>query len=364
MLGLLAACAHTDAAESTGPTPLDAPHATATPTRLTFESGMDHVASFTADGATLVYAFQPAGRADRDRCLALMPAGGGTRTEICDDAVAHRNTTDAFEHAAVGDDGALLYGAFTSAIGAPLVSRGELRLATRTAPLTYRTLFTTPTVIGGFSFDHVGTIRWLSPTAFLVNAVDQSLIGSPYNEFKVDTLTLGIGLLRGDLGATGATFTAVPGTAGLNGFDLSRQRDSIYFTVQEDSSLWALPVTGGTPRRVRFESSLPNGRMILRDPARVGARIAVVRQLWQSRDRQPSPPWGMSALSAIELVNPGDGAMTTLATTPGSDLIFGALAGSPVGCRLVAEHRFPSGFTFTTDLYAYCLGSGPECSCG
>ena len=128
LLGALLACAHTEAAESTGPTALDGPHAAATPTRLTYEAGMDHVGSFSPDGATLLYAFQPAGRADRDRCLGLMPATGGTRTEICDEAVAHRNSTDAFEHPALNDDGALLYGAFTSTVGAPLVSSGELRL--------------------------------------------------------------------------------------------------------------------------------------------------------------------------------------------------------------------------------------------
>lgn len=360
----LTACAHSDPAEATGPTALDGPHAAASPTRLTFESGMDHVASFTADGATLLYSFQGTDRADRDRCIGLLPAAGGTRREMCDDAVLHRNSTESFEHAAVNDDGALLYGAFTSAIGAPLVSSGELRLATRSTPLTYRSLFTTPNVIGGFSFDHIGTIRWLSATTFLVNAVDQSLIGSPFNEAKLDTLTLGIGLLRGELTATGATFTAVPGTAGLNGFDLSAGRDSIYFTVQDDSSLWAMQVTGSTPRRVYFEASQPGGRMILRDPARVGDRVAVVRQLWQQRTGQPNPPWGMSGLSAIRLVRPADGSSTLFATSPGTSLIFGALAASPTGCRLVAEHRMPQGFTFTTDLYAYCVGTGPECACG
>lgn len=349
------------------------------PARYTFDGGLDQVGSFSADGTTLFYAFQPRlplpplvpARPDVDRCIGLLPANGGTRREICRDDFAGLDSTDAFEHAALGPDGTLLYSAYSAPIRSLLTTSGTLRAGSLSAPYPGRILLATPTVTAGLSFDHFGAIRWASPTTFFVQVFDQTLIGNPYNEIKTDTLQLGIGILRGDLTATGAVFTAVAGADSASGFDLSAAGDSLYFTRLDDAALYVVAGTGGT-RRVVYSLASATPRTILRDPTRVGGRIAVVRQDYQPRAtlKFPDPPWGLAPGSQIELVRPGDGAATPLARTTGSRntegalAAFGALLGSPDGCRLVVEHRIVQGFTYTTDLYAYCLGVGGQCSCG
>ncbi|MEP6590043.1 MAG: hypothetical protein ABJC19_02565 [Gemmatimonadota bacterium] len=378
ILLVTAACGHSESYTATGPEAASGPFVIGTPTRLTYASGMDLLSGFSPDGKTLLYSFQdrflppPAvpARPDFDRCIGLLPAGGGTRQEICRADFAGDATTDAFEHAALGTDGALLYGAYSSGIRAPLVSQGSLRLATLAAPWPGRVLLTTPTVIGGFSFDHFGTPRWLSTSTFYVPVHDQSLVGSPDNEVKVDTIAFGIGILRGDLTANGVVFTAVAGSDSASGFDFSAGRDSLYLTRFNDPTLYRIPITGGV-RQVVYTSPPVSGPTILRDPVRVGNRIAAVRHNYQRLDqfRYPDPPVGLGPDAAIIVIDPSLGTASTLVAAPGrfrvqgSLAAFGALAASPDGCRLVVEHRIVQEFTFTTDLYSYCLGPAGQCIC-
>lgn len=374
-----AACQHSTPFAGETPPTSDGAFSVGAPVRFTFDNGMDQVGSFSADGTMLLYAFQPKlplpplvpARPDVDRCIGLLPANGGTRREICRDDFAGLDSSDAFEHAALGADGTLLYGAYSAPIRGLLTSSGTLRAGSLSQPYPGRILLTTPTVTAGLSFDHFGVIRWASPTTFFVQVLDQTLIGNPYNEVKSDTLQLGIGILRGDLSATGVVFTAVAGADSASGFDLSIAGDSLYFTRLDDASLYVVAGTGGT-RRVVYSLASAAPRTILRDPTRVGGRIAVVRQDYQQRAtlKFPDPPWGLAPGSRIELVRPSDGTATLLASATGNRnsegalAAFGALLGSPDGCRLVVEHRIVQGFTYTTDLYSYCLGPAGQCSCG
>ena len=371
ILLLAAGCGHSEPFAGATQPPLDGPLVAATPLRLTYDDGMDHVATFSPDGATLLYSAQPLLTHDRDRCIGLMPPGGGTRQAICRFDAVGSDTTDAFEHAALSSDGGLLYGAFTSRIGAILVDRGALRLGTVAAPWPGRALLITPTTVAGLSFDHVGTIRWLSSGTFFVVVTDQTLIGNPSASGKFDTLTIGVGMLRGDLTESGAVFTAIAGADSANGFDFSAAKDSIYFTRQDDATLYAMPIGGGARRSVYTEAP-QSVRRIVRDPVRVGARVAVIGQNFPARvnDRLV---WttGLEPASAITLVRPSDGTatiLTSIGSTPppsgqGAVAAFGALAASPDGCRLIVEHRMLKSPTFTTDLYAYCLGVSGQCSC-
>jgi len=371
MILLASGCGHSEPFAGATQPPLDGPLVASAPVRLTYDDGMDHVATFSPDGMTLLYSAQPLLTHDRDRCIGLMPSGGGTRQALCRVDAVGSDTTDAFEHAALSVDGSLLYGAFTSRIGALLADRGALRLGTVAAPWPGLALLNTPTTVAGLSFDHLGTIRWLSSGTFFVVATDQTLIGNPSASGKFDTLTIGIGLLRGDLTGSGAVFTAIAGADSTNSFDFSAAKDSIYFTRQDDASLYVMPIGGGTRRSV-YTDALPGVRRVVRDPVRVGARIAVVGQNFPTRinDRLVYVT-GLEPASAITLVRPSDGTATTLVavgSTPppssqGAVAAFGALAASPDGCRLIVEHRILKSPTFTTDLYAYCLGTSGQCSC-
>jgi len=132
-----------------------------------------------------------------------------------------------------------------------------------------------------------------------------------------------------------------------------------------------MPIGGGARRSVYTEAP-QSVRRIVRDPVRVGARVAVIGQNFPARvnDRLV---WttGLEPASAITLVRPSDGTatiLTSIGSTPppssqGAVAAFGALAASPDGCRLIVEHRMLKSPTFTTDLYAYCLGVSGQCSC-
>ena len=75
----LAGCGHTDPAAIAESERYAAPHDAASPVRLTHDAGIDGFASFSPDGALLLYAFQPRDRADNDRCIGILPSDGGTR---------------------------------------------------------------------------------------------------------------------------------------------------------------------------------------------------------------------------------------------------------------------------------------------
>jgi hypothetical protein len=102
---------------------------------------------------------------------------------------------------------------------------------------------------------------------------------------------------------------------------------------------------------------------------RIGARFAVVGQDFPILINQRLVYiTGLEPGGAITLVRPSDGTSTILADIrpPGGQgglAAFGALAASPDGCRLIAEHRLIRTPSFTTDLYSYCLGTSGQCSC-
>ncbi|MES2304177.1 MAG: hypothetical protein V4558_01645 [Gemmatimonadota bacterium] len=376
-----AGCGHSEPFLTGAPPGQDGPLLVGAPTRLTYGDGMDLVASISPDGATLLYAFQPykppppatLSRPDVDRCIGIMPVGGGSRREICRADNAGLDSTDAFEQASLGSDGALLYAAYASRIGAPAVNTGALRLGTVDAPYPGRVLLTTPNFVSGLSFDHFGAIRWISATSFLVEVHDQQIFSNGGNDTRSDTFPLGVGILRGELNGGQATFSMVAGTDSASGFDLSVAKDSIYFTRLDDARLYVVAIAGGTRRAVFTEPANGATRRYLRDPVRIGNRVAVVGQDYQQRENLKfppgQPPLGLGAGSVVKAIGPGDGIASSLLATNGSNstqgsfAAFGALAASPDGCRLVVEHRIVKESSFTTDLYSYCLGTGGSCVC-
>lgn len=370
----LAACGHSDPAGGADLPVVEGPHAAAVPTRLTYDGGMDQVAGVSTDGGTLLYMFQPEGRADRDRCLGFMPIEGGTREEFCDDAAAEADRTNSLEMPALDADGRLLYAEYTSAIGAPLPSGGALRLATRASPGTARTLLVLPATIGTLGIDHIGTMRWRSATTFYVNVGLRTLVGNSGNPNKKDTLVVGLAIVRGDLTETGATFTPIAGSEGATGFDFSVAGDSLYLTVEESPSLFAIAIEGGARRTVYTEPRLLDSAMVVVHPVRTAAGLLVVREMKQDRARlgvrfpPVPPPLGLMPWSGLRVIRP-DGSTTLLANMTAQPLsgglvAFGRLVAPPGGCAVVAEHRYVRDLSFTTDLYRYCVdGTTGSCGC-
>lgn len=362
-IALLTACTHSDAVVGADPPPADVPFDGGHPRRLTFDAGMDLFPSWSPDGQRIAFSFQPPGRADYDRCIGILPGSGGTRRDICYSGFDGNGRTDALEWPVIGEDGALLYTQYFSDIGTRVTGGGALRLATLAEPLPGRVLLTLPKAMGPISFNNIGTTRWLNANRFYF--VPQAGIsrGSHANPNKKDTMFVGVGLIRGDLVNGQATFTLLAGTDSASGFDFSAGRDTIYFTRQHETRLYAMAEAGGPVSLVYDKPSLLVDSTMLRNPTRVGNRIAMVFDRWDViTGPQGVPARGLMPGIRLELVRPG---------LPGSEVVFtpslgqgiGAIAAAPGRCEIVFEARRPQQLSYTTDLYSICAGSGAGCAC-
>ncbi len=208
----------------------EGPLAANDPVRLTFDTGKDRFPTLAPDDRTLWFSFQSVERTDGDRCLASMPAAGGTRTEYCLLDFATRNVRDGFDQPTPGPGGRLLYARFTSDIGAFLPDSGSLLLADVASPLTARTLLRLPTNIDGVGFTYIGRIRWLAPDRFIFVGEDMSVRRICGSCAAKDTIYRGSALIDGRLTATGAAFAVIPGSISASDFAISSAGDSLYFS--------------------------------------------------------------------------------------------------------------------------------------
>jgi hypothetical protein len=98
-ISLLLACSHSE--PFTNPdVGNDGPLDPAEPVRLTHNLGADLTPAAHPGGTTLLYAFTQPGTPGGDQCLALLPAGGGTRQEYCPTSAGSRDSTDRYEEPA------------------------------------------------------------------------------------------------------------------------------------------------------------------------------------------------------------------------------------------------------------------------
>lgn len=358
----LCACGHSDGYLATDPTTSDKPFVDGPVVRLTYDAGMDLFPSWSPDGRTLAYSFQPKGLADFDRCLGFMANGAGTRRDVCYAGFDGTDRTDALEWPAIGPDGQLLYTQYFSDVETRFPAGGMLRLGTVDAPLPGRALLAIPNTIGPIGFNSIGTTRWASASRFYFVPQTGISRGSHANPNKKDTLFVGVGIVRGDLANGVPTFTLMADTDSASGFDFSRSGDSIYFTRQHDFRLYAMPVAGG-PTTVVYTADVPGGEWMLRNPTRVGDRIAVVLAAWDIvTGPQGVPPRGLIPGTRIDLVRPNI-AGGEVAYTPPTGTGLGVIAAPPNRCEIVFEARGAQQISYTTDLYSLCVGSGAGCTC-
>lgn len=358
---LTTACGHSDAFLGDVPPVIDEPFQAGTPVRVTFDPGMDRFPSFSPDGRSIVYSYQPTERDDRDRCIGIVPTNGGTRRGVCYTHVDGDDRTDALEWPATNTDGALLFTHYVSQIGDRIPERGSLRLGTVAQPLPGRSLLSLPNSVDGIGFTRIGPTRWASSTRFYFVAQDYLMMGSHANGNKKDTMYVGVALVRGDVTPSSASFAIVAETDSLSGFALSTGGDSIYFTRQNQRSLYAMSTSGGAAIVVYSATGI--GRPVVRDPVRIGARIAVVvDSIDQVTGLFGVPPRGLWGAARIELVRPGTPGSEVF-TTAGGTHGFGSLAAPPGGCAFVVERRLPLGISWTTDLELQCVGTSAACVC-
>lgn len=311
------------------------PFAPGTPTRLTYNAGGDYRAAWTADGSSFLYSWQYFHGPEHDRCLGQVPSTGGSSTRtICNPNPAAADSVDLFDTPSPSDDGRLLFirgsgvngvispgwqGIFVGPLSDPLA-------ATQVLPLPYA-------IPGGRTHSTISTARWLS--RYRVMYVGQSVQYS--NEYKgapLDTLVTGLEVVEMDMRGPQPTLVVVPGTYGASSLALSDTRDTLYYTLINDSRVYRVVLATGEYAVVHDFGSGGIARDVT---VRGGQLVAVVGGEVEYSDDPvlgPIQPDGGGALVSVDLET---GAELVLPGGPG--LLFRRPAFAPVGSpvRLVAE---------------------------
>jgi hypothetical protein len=212
---------------------------------LTYNLGADLRPAWLPDGSALVYTFENPFSDDHDRCLALLPPTGGTRTELpCTTTLASADSVDAFYEAAPATDGRMLFLREYSISGLLTPIRGALVLREKDG--SDSTLLTYPyTAANGHLVQGIGFIRWLSDTkaVYLATTVNYP---RPCGPCTADTVRTGIELVLLDLSASPASITPIPGTDSASSVDVGSTPDELFFTRNGDSRVYHLALSTGT----------------------------------------------------------------------------------------------------------------------
>jgi hypothetical protein len=312
--------------------------------RLTYNTGVDLAPSWLPDGSGFFYTTERLDRPDRDRCLALLPAVGGTMArEICNRVPAADDSVDAFSAAAVAPDGRVAYVRASAPldVGRPLAPRFyELVVATLAEPHQVTVLRDFPHVgPSGRGHDGAAQPQWLGERA-LVYVGQRVAYVSPCPRCPPDTIPSGLELVRLDFGGPVPVLSMLPGSDQASSVAVAGG-DTVLFTVNGDSRVFRLVLStdslavvhdfgsGGIARDVQVA-----GNKLL---AVVGGTVSFIDEpavgLLQ-RD-------GGGTIVAVDLSTGTE----TLVTPVG--LLFRRIALNPNGTRLVAELVLGA----TTDLW-------------
>jgi hypothetical protein len=243
---LLLACGHSDAFLT--PNPPLGPLTSGADEQLTFNTEQDYWPAWTEDGAGILYAFVRPGAVPQHRCVGLLPAGGGSRIwQLCDDRATQRDSTNGFIAYALGADGRLLYVEAVAQSGVQGTAPAEttLWLTDSAAPFHRRALLTIPGFAGTTPVSWLADIAWTGPNTFIALAQDFTVFGHCKNCIIDDSLFFGEAVVRGTIGAAGATLEAVTGTTGATSYSLAENGASIVFTRRDDLNLYKVASGGG-----------------------------------------------------------------------------------------------------------------------
>ena len=265
-----AACDHSEPFGST-PDTAGGPLQPGNPTRLTLNPLQDLNPGWLPDGSAILYTFERSPVANRDRCLGLMPAGGGTRTrDICNTSDGQLDSTEALGPAAVSLSGRLAYGYAQSVPNALKPDRYQLRMAPLTDPENFQVIESFPLNIGGQQVGALGAVRWLSDTR-LVYLAQQIAYIPPATRAPPDTVPTGVGLVLVDL-ATNLPPALVPGTAFATSLAVAPEPEMLLFTVAGESTVHRIDLASGRDSIIHDFQALG----IARDVALSGDRLLAV----------------------------------------------------------------------------------------
>ena len=205
-------------------------------TQLTYHAGDDLTPAWFPDGSAFIYTTDRLDRPDHDRCLAVLPAAGGTITElVCQRKPSSNDSLETFENPSPGPDGriAFMYSTFDLHLLTSYKTR-NLYVAPLDSPLVprYRNFgypFNTP---GGVEHDGVTRITWRSP-ADLVYVATLPHYPQPCKFCRPDVATP-VQIVLVDLSVSPPQAQPVPNTIFATSVTVAGP-DTLYYTLLGDS---------------------------------------------------------------------------------------------------------------------------------
>lgn len=215
----------------------DTPFSSTPPVRLTFNDGDDRTAAWLPDQSGIIYSSERLDAIDHDRCLLVLPPGGGSvRRAACADA-AHEDSTDRFESPAVSPEGRIVFLRAVSTIGlqkgpAMHLMLGSIEDPAAAAPMTIVPYFAS----SGKTHYNVSRLQWLGAERFVYLAEDLFYQGST---FLPDTFSTGLEIGLGEIvGGDALALTVVPGTELASSVAAGPDDDTIFYTLGGDSRVY------------------------------------------------------------------------------------------------------------------------------
>lgn len=212
----------------------DMPFTAGTPTRLTFNPGVDRMPAWLPDESGILYSFERLDRPDRDRCLGLLPATGGSRArELCNRAPAADDSTDVWEWPTVSPGGRLAY--VRQSFWLARLNSEEIALGSLPAPEVGPNIRSLPQVLPSGSAARLRQLSWLGDSALIYVA-----LSAPASLLPVRP----IAVVHVDLTGAQPAFAMVPGTDSVSSAAVGERSDVVYYTRAGDTRVYRRALAG------------------------------------------------------------------------------------------------------------------------
>lgn len=219
--------------------------------RLTYNPGLDWMPAWLADGSGILYSLQRLDRDDLDRCLGILPPGGGTLVRVlCHRVPAADDSTDVLEAAAAREDGRVALVRASSPLDVPSLSPRYQALVVTTLDRVadHRVLRTIPYTPdeppGAQPHDGVSQIHWIGDST-LAYVAERVAYPRPCSGCAPDTLRWGLAIATIAWDGAAARVSEVAGTIGASSLALGASPDTLYYTVNGDSRVYARALATG-----------------------------------------------------------------------------------------------------------------------
>lgn len=332
---LVASCGH-EGPLTPGPYTPHGPLGTGSVVRLTFNLGADLDPAWLPDGTGFIYTRERPDRPDRDRCLAQMPATGGSiAREICNQSAASADSVDAFSAAAATGSGQMAYVRASAPIEFtwPLAPRfHDLVLATLAEPGRFSAAESFPLLApSGRTHDEAAQLHWLNDHSLVYLA--QSVRYLPPCAFcGPDTISIGLEIARIDFGGSAPAVSILPGTDQASSLTTVGS-DTVYFTVYDDSRVFRLALGSGA---LDVAHDFGVGAIARDVQVSAGRLVAVVGGSVEFRVDSVLGPIARDRGGDVHVVDLQSGADQPRAA---AGLLFRHLALDPSGRVVIAEGR-------------------------